>query len=126
MTGNQIIAAYRATNELAGLPLPYRAARSLALLRKKLGEEAEIFMELEEAAVKKHGGVRKGGGSYRFPTPGAAQACAVELEELREDDVEIELPAVDLSDFADVINISPAGLEALEGIVCFEKEVDDG
>ncbi|MBR3752801.1 MAG: hypothetical protein IKK50_06700 [Ruminiclostridium sp.] len=120
MTANQIVNAYRAVHELKGLILPYKAARAVAKLKKKLDEEMQVIIGMEQAIVQKHGGKTKPNGSYDFDTPDAAAACKAELDGFNGEEVEVELPVVDLTEFVDQVSISPAAIEALEGIVLFE------
>lgn len=120
MTANQIVNAYRAVHELKGLILPYKAARAVAQLKKKLDEEMTVIIGMEQAIVRKHGGKTKSNGSYDFASPAAAAACKEELDGFNGEEVEVELPVVDLTEFVDQVSISPAAIEALEGIVLFE------
>lgn len=120
MTANQIVNAYRAVHELKGLILPYKAAREVAQLKRKLDEEMPVIIRMEQAIVQKHGGKTKPDGSYDFDTPASAAACKAELDGFNQEEEEVELPVVDLTKFVDQVSISPAAIEALEGIVLFE------
>lgn len=120
MTANQIVNAYRAVHELKGLVFPYKTAREVARLKKKLDEEMTVIIGMEQAIVQKHGGKTKPNGSYDFNSPASAAACKAELDGFNQEEVAVELPVVDLTEFVDQVSISPAAIEALEGIVIFE------
>ena len=47
-------------------------------------------------------------------------------DEMMDQEDSITFPVVDLSKYTDMIRISPGALEALSGIVVFEKEEPDG
>lgn len=126
MTPNQITAAYRAVLELSNIVLPYKAARSVAGLKKRLAEENDIVVDMEKKLVAQYGGEVRHGGACEFPDPDAAERFRAVLNEAREQEADIKLPTVDLSAHTGLIRISPAAIEALEGIVIFEKEVEDG
>lgn len=120
MTANQIVNAYRAVHELKGLVFPYKTAREVARLKKKLDEEMTVIIGMEQAIVQKHGGKTKPNGSYDFDSSASAAACKAELDGFNQEEVAVELPVVDLTEFVDQVSISPAAIEALEGIVIFE------
>lgn len=120
MTANQIVNAYRAVHELKGLVFPYKTAREVARLKKKLDEEMTVIIGMEQAIVQKHGGKTKPNGSYDFDSPASAAACKAELDGFNQEEVAVELPVVDLTEFVDQVSISPTAIEALEGIVIFE------
>ncbi len=129
MNANEIVAAWRAVNELGGVLLPYKAARKLAGLKKRLSGEVETVLEMERALAREHGGHKQPNGSYQFDTPEAAAAFSeAHKAALEEDDPEITFQAVDLSRYTGQISISASALEALEGIVIFEhgEGEDDG
>lgn len=127
MTPNQITAAYRAVLELSNVVLPYKAARRVTLLKKRLAEENDIVVDMEKKLVAQYGGEVRHGGACEFPDPDAAERFRVVLSEAREQEADIKLPTVDLSAHTSLIRISPAAIDALEGIVIFEKgEVEDG
>ena len=126
MTPNQITAAYRAVLELSNTVLPYKAARRVTLLKKQLAEENDIVVDMEKKLVAQYGGEVRHGGACEFSDPDAAERFRTVLNEAREQEADIKLPTVDLSAHTGLIRISPAAIEALEGIVIFEKEVEDG
>lgn len=126
MTPNQITAAYRAILELSNTVLPYKAARSVTVLKKQLAEENDIVVDMEKKLVAQYGGEVRHGGACEFPDPDSAERFRTVLNEAREQEADIKLPTVDLSAHTGLIRISPAAIEALDGIVIFEKEVEDG
>ena len=123
MKPKEIKAAYIAVHELATVPLPYRAAREIYQMKKSLAAEIDVLAELEKAMVEKYGGQISRGGEYTFPGNRGA-AFLAEYEQAMEDDVAIHLPEVDLSAHADALRLSPGALEALDGLVIFERGVD--
>lgn len=125
MTPIQIKKAFSAIRELEGTAFPYRTARSIAIMKKRLKEELDIVLEAELVIVREHGGELKD-GSYKFKGPRAAKDCASELDRFNaEDNDDISLPEVDLSEYVDNLELSPASLESLEGIVIFDRKDGD-
>jgi len=121
MTPNEIIRAYRAVHELTGAVLPYKLARDIARLKKRLSEEFEVVLACETSLAESYGG-RSKNGQYDFPTRGAADSFARDYKTfLEQEDRTIDLPKVDLSKCADMIRISPDAIDALDGIVFFEE-----
>lgn len=122
MTPNEIKNAYRAVQELSGVVFPYRVSRGISALKKRLGEELDTVAGMEKALVEKYGGKVDRNGSITLSGENA-QAFSEEYNALMsQDDESIKLPAVDVSAFADTLRISPGAVDALEGIVIFEKE----
>lgn len=125
MTPNEIKNAYRAIQELTGVVFPYRVARAITALKKRLLEELETVAGMENALVKKYGGRVERGGTFKV-SGADAQAFVDEYNALMvQDDESIKLPVVDVSVYADTLRLSPGAVEALEGIVIFEKEATD-
>ena len=122
MTPNEIKNAYRAVQELSGVVFPYRVSRGISALKKRLGEELDTVAGMEKALVEKYGGKVDRNGSITLSGENA-QAVSEEYNAIMaQDDESIKLPAVDVSAFADTLRISPGAVDALEGIVIFEKE----
>ena len=122
MTPNEIKNAYRAIQELSGVVFPYRVSRGISALKKRLGEELDTVAGMEKALVEKYGGKVDCSGSITLNREDA-QAFSEEYNALMsQNDESIKLPAVDVSAFADTLRISPSAVEALEGIVIFDKE----
>lgn len=126
MTPKQIIQAYTAMEELVGIALPYHTTRQLAALRKCLGEEFHIVSETETNLRKKHGGEITQDKRYRFASAEERQAFSDEWESFLDENDTIQLPSVDLSNFVDNLQISVEALTALEDIIQFEKEAENG
>lgn len=122
MKQRDVIAAWRAMEELAGVRLPYRTAREAANLRRRLREEYETAAEREMALAAELGVEILEAGRFRTRDPEKEAAFRREVERQMNEEAEIGLPALDLSGFADTLRVSPECLEALEGIVIFEKE----
>lgn len=126
MTPNQIIRAYSGVQELTGLALPYHTARMLAALKKRLGEEVHVILDMENNLRQKYAGEVTRDNKYRFPDVPSRQAFESDYNAMLEQEEEVKLPAVDLSDFVDELKISAEALAALEEIVTFEKEAENG
>lgn len=121
MTPNQIVKAYRAVNELTNTVLPYKAARGVTSLSRRLQEEFGVVAAMERAMAEKHRG-RLEKGTYRFPDNETAHSFSEEYKQAMEQNDDVELPIVDLSKYIDLIRISPGAIEALDGIVIFEED----
>lgn len=126
MTPNEIKNAFRAIQELSGVVFPFRVSRSISALKKRLSEELDTVAGMEKALVEKYGGNVERNGSITINGEDA-KAFADEYNTLMaQNDESIQLPVVDVSAFADMIRISPGAVEALEGLVIFEKEDTNG
>lgn len=124
MTPIQIKNAYKAIQELSGVVFPYRVSRGISALKKRLSEELDTVNSMEKALVEKYDGKVSPNGSIKISGDNA-QAFADEFNALMaQDDDSVKLPTVDVSQFADMIRISPRAVEALEGIVIFEEDSD--
>lgn len=123
MTPDKVLSAYRAIKEISGLAFPYKTARSVAKLKRRLQEEAEIVENANRALVEKYGGKLKG-NKVRFEDPEQFEKFQAEYNDFMGQDADIKLPTVDLSKHTSVMRLSPDTIEALDGIVLFEKEDD--
>ena len=126
MTPKQITAAYRAALELSNIVLPYKEGRAVLNLKKRLAEEADIISACEKNMVKEYGGTVNADGRCNFPDEDTAQKFQAAREAWLEQEDEINLPKVDLSKHTNLIRITPAALEAMDGIVNFGEENTDG
>lgn len=127
MTPPQIMDAYKATLRLSNTVFPYKVARNVARLKRRLEEEAEIISDTEKAIIEKYGGTVDKNGHASVGDPEKANECAEELNDFRKQEDDIKFQVIDLSKYINTIRISPSDIEALEGIVIFEKgEVEDG
>lgn len=125
MSPIQITGAYRAIRELSGIVLPYRSARAVAALKRRLEEEFEVVESQDISLAEKHGGKKTSGG-YHFDDDESMQAYMKEFDEIMNAEDEIKLPVVDLSKHTSILRVSPNTVEALDGIIIFEKEESDG
>lgn len=121
MTPNQIKNAYRATLRLSNAVFPYKVARSISNLGNRLAEEVKTVSNVEKAIIEKYGGTVERNGAVTIEDPENACKCVEELNDFREQGDDIKLPVVDLSKYVDSIRISPADIDALEGLVIFER-----
>ena len=123
MTLQKIVDAYDAFQELSKVVLPFKKARALAGLKKKLKESFDVAQEAELAIVEEFGGTKDYGGVYSFKNNDDAVKCQKAIQDyMEQDDDSIDLPHVDLSDYTNQIRLSASALEALEGIIIFDKE----
>lgn len=126
MTPNQITSAYKAIIRLSNAVFPYKTARSIAKLKRRLAEEVDTISDTEKRIIEKYGGTVKKNGSVTIEDREQADACVEELDGFREQEDDIKLPVVDLSKYVDSIRISPSDIDALDGIVIFEQEAEEG
>ncbi len=126
MTPVEIVNAYRGSLELSNIVLPYKEARGVAHLKKRLEKENDIVAETEKAMAEQHGGKPNLDGTYSFGSPEEAGKFREALSEFRKQNDEIDLPMVDLSKHTSLLRLSPSAVEALDGIVIFESEADNG
>lgn len=119
MTPSKISSIYRAVNELSVCVFPYRAAREVYALKRKLQEEFETILETEKSIVEKYEGKFVQNG-YNFSSEEKAKSFKEEYERFMNQEAEIELPKVDISQCSESLKISPKSIESLEGIVKFE------
>lgn len=125
LTIKRIVGAYRASRELSEMVLPFKTARAVAQLRKRLGEEYSTVVQMEKAMVDScHGEETEDG--YRFPTKEEAQAYYEAHRKMLEQEDDVSLPVVDLSAYVAQLRITPGAIEDLEGLVIFEKEESGG
>ncbi len=125
MKQREVIGAYRAVLELAEVRFPYRKAREVAALRRRLREEYETVAERETELAKELGVEALETGKFRTRDPAAAEAFRRRHEEQMNEEAEFDFPAVDLSEFTEMLQVSPDCLEALEGIVVFERKGEE-
>lgn len=121
MTPNEIIHAYRAVQELSGAVFPFKLARDIARLKKRLSDEFSTVLAMERSLVEHYGGEVKG-NNFVFSTSSAREAFTKHYENvMTQDDDSIPLPTVNLTGYTDGLRLSPDAVAALEGIVIFEE-----
>lgn len=125
MTPREIVNANRAIAELSGVVLPYKAARAIAILKKRLREEFDVVLGQENAIAEKYNGKRTA-AIVNFESDEIAEAFTEEYESFMTEDTGVKFSPVDLSKYADMLRLSPSAIEALDGIVIFEKEGSNG
>ena len=126
MTPKKIINIYAALSELNSVVFPYKVARKIAGLNKRVREEFEIIVGQETALVKKYEGKRERDGKITFYDTEKAEKFAEEFEAMQNEDVDISLVPVDISKYVDGLQLTPQSIEALEGVIIFEVGDDDG
>lgn len=122
MTPNQVTNAYRAVLRLSDAVFPYATARNIARLKKRLEEEVNVISDEEKKIVERNGGEVRKDGTIIIEDPEQAGKCTEELNDFRQQEDDIKVPSVDLSKYVDMIRISPADIDALEGLVIFGEE----
>lgn len=125
MTPNKIVDAHRAIKEISGMVFPFKTARAVAALKRRLQEEYDTIANAERAMIKKHGG-KANGAIVDFDSPEKAAAFQAEYDDFMGQEAEIKLPTADLSKYTDMMRLSPDTIEALDGIVIFEEVSADG
>ncbi len=120
MTPNQILRSYNAARELSQLVLPYKAARSVVRLKRKLEDEFHTIAGMEDALLQEFSGKKDQNGRFQFPDNETAEAFLEKYNSAMEEPADIQFDRVDLSRYSDMIKISPASIDALDGIVVFE------
>lgn len=123
MTPVKVLSAHRAIKEISGMTFPYKTARAVAFLKRRLQEEAEVVSNAERSLVEHYEGKVKG-NRVNFPDEEKAIEFQNHYDSFMKEDTEINLPTVDLSKYTDMMKLSPDTIEALDGIVIFEKEGD--
>lgn len=127
LTPRQIIRACKAARELSEIVLPYKEARRIVTMKKRLEEELETIGHMEKAMVQEFGGKLELDGQTKFPDNAAAEAFLEKYNPAMDEPVELRLPRLDLSGYASRIRISAAAVEALDNIVTFDAEAgEDG
>lgn len=122
MTPNQIVAAHKAMIELGGVVFPYKTARKVAGLKKRLADEVQAVLDMEKALAEQYGGKRQATGSYRFESQEKiAEYLEAHRLAMEEDDPSIQFDPVDISKYTNQISISASSVEALDGLVIFEE-----
>lgn len=107
--------------ELSRCVLPYKAARGVAGLKRALQSEYETLRDSEGSIAEKHGGTLTG-GQWTFQDASAKEGFDKELADFMQEDVDIDLPKVDISKYSDQLRLSPNTIFSLDGIVVFDKE----
>lgn len=123
MNPKKIVDANKAITELSGIVLPYKAARAVVSLKRRLAEEFDMIADMEKTAIEKNGGKIDESGNVRFSDIENAKKFSEERTKFMNEEADIVLPEVDLSEYADQISLSPDSLSALENIVIFDREV---
>lgn len=125
MTPTQITAAYRAALELSKAVFPYKTARKVAKLVRALAEEVDTLSAAERALVGQYGGSVSPGGNVDFPDRESALEYSKARADYMSQEADIKLPAVDISKYTGLLQVSPNTIYALDGIVIFEAEEGD-
>ena len=127
MTPERIVRIHDALDELSGVRFPYKVARQLAVLNRRVNEETAIIYTMERDLVKQFGGTVSKLGALRFDSNEAREAFAAAHETIMlEENEEVSLPTVDLAKYTSMLTLSPSALDALEGVVIFERGDTDG
>lgn len=125
MTPAEVINVHNALYELSKTVFPYKTARKIAGLSKRVKEEIDIINSQEHAIADKHGGKYEPGGKINFPDEDAAVEFAREFDAMMNEEVDINFTPVDVSKYADALRLTPKTIETLDGVIIFE-EGDNG
>ena len=125
MTPTEVVAAYRAVLELSKAVLPYKIARQVAVLNRALRAEHDTVVAAERALADMYGGVVSRMGDVDFPDADSMEAFNRERASFMEQDADIRLPKVDVSKYTNLLRLSPETICALDGIVVFERDVQE-
>jgi len=125
ITPNEVLSAYRAIQELSKVVLPYKEARAVMNAKRALSTEFETVLAMETAMSDEFGVKRRRNGQFDFPDNETAENFLQKYEAAMEERTAVKLPLVDLSKYTDAIRLSAASVEALEGIVNFQREDTD-
>lgn len=125
MTPAEVINVHNALYELSKTVFPYKVARKIAGLSKRVKEEIDIINSQEHAIADKYGGKYEPGGKINFPDEDAAVEFAREFDAMMNEEVDINFTPVDVSKYTDALRLTPKTIEALDGVIIFE-EGDNG
>ena len=123
LSPRRVMEAYQAMYELSGQVFPYKTARAL---KKRIGEEFDTALDMENTLLREFGGEKDEAGRFSFPDREAEAGFLEKYRAAMDETAEVRLPRLDLSRYAGNMRLSARSLEALEGIVRFEKETADG
>lgn len=127
MTPERIVKIHDALLELTGVRFPYKVARQLAALNRRVNEETDIISTMERDLVKQFGGTMSKLGALRFENDETREAFAIAHAAIMlEENEEVTFPTVDLSKYTSMMTLSPSALDVLEGIIIFERGEPDG
>lgn len=121
MTPKQLVSIYQSLNELSNVVLPYQKTREMVRLRRRVQDEIDTILTMEQTLAAKYGGTQGKDKTYHFPDVEKTKQFAQEHTQFYEHEEVIELPTVDLSQYTGFIRLSPAAMEALDGVVLFEE-----
>lgn len=124
MTPREIVSIYSALNELSKTVFPYKVARKIAGLNKRVKEEFDVVNNQEHALVSKYNGKYEPGGKISFPDNDAAAAFAAEFDAMMDEDADVRFTPVDVSKYTETLQLTPRTIEALDGVIIFEEGSD--
>lgn len=102
--------------------LKYRDARKLSDLKKLFKDRADVVGQMERELIEKNNGTVSQDGKIQFDSPETANIFLKEHAKLFEEKDEINFSPVDLSAYADNVEVTVEGIESLDGIILFDKE----
>lgn len=119
------VRAFAAIQSLMEKECSFGDAYKLLGVRNNLMPKAEFFANEEMGIVKKYA-VKDESGNVKFTDVGKFEFISEEAALKYSEDME-SLRSVDVEDFTPVCisappSITPAAIEALEGIICFREE----
>lgn len=113
--------AYEALDGFAkNIHLPATKAFAIYTVIKKVRPIYEARVDVERDIINRFD-IKVDNGQFTFKTPAFAEAYMKEIDELNNVDVEVNVsPIVIALDDIGEQRITPAQMEALDGIICFE------
>lgn len=123
LTTRRIVDAYAALNAIHfTCRLKYRDARKLSDLKKIFKGRCDVIGKLETDLVKQCGGQIHEDGKIEFSEPEFAATFVGEHNKLFEETDDVDFTPVDMSSYIDNIEIPVESIDALDGIILFDKE----
>ena len=123
LTARRVVDAYAALNTIHfTCRLKYRDARKLSDLKKLFKERIGVIGQMESDLVKQCGGQILENGKLEFSEPTFAETFIGEHTKMFEEKDDVDFTPVDLSAYVDNIEIPVESIEALDGIILFDKE----
>lgn len=119
MTATQILNALPVVQKMAGFKLPVRKAYKIYSLAKKINEYRDFFINEEKKLIDKFNAEILDNGNIKLNSPEDQMKFMEEHASLMETNVEdVEIIELSFAEMGD-IEITPAEIEALEGVVNF-------
>jgi hypothetical protein len=122
MTQKQMLEAIPTIQKLVGTKLPIKSSYAIFKLAKEIENQKDFLVAEEKKLIEKYEGTIDEQGRITFKDQNNFKPFTEEYAELNDMEVDIKttLPIVINMDYITDLNIAPADLLTLEGIVDFE------